>query len=90
MGDTNAQEVYATDPEITRWNERQKLRANWFNNVGVGVVLVGFVTPLAAMLYGLSTAPPFDRWQTYALPLVSLIAGSVIHDQGSRILGTLV
>ena len=59
-------------------NEQIKLLATGFNNVAVACIVIGVVTPISAMSFGVASAPPLSfRAGTFAL--VWLLAGGCIH-----------
>lgn len=70
-------------------NERLKLRATALNSIAVASVVAGFITPLAALTFGLSGMA--DRWivVTFAAMLAWLALGGILHAAGSFVLGGL-
>ena len=71
-------------------NERTKLRATLLNTVGIAMIVIGALTPVAAALYG---SAEFAR----SLPSYFLIVGPIgwilfglgLHFVADRILGRL-
>lgn len=68
----------ADDAEEARlrmiWNEQRKIEALFINNLGIGVIVAGAVTPLLAYLYGVSNAPALS-WLTngWLVPIVLIV-----------------
>jgi hypothetical protein len=40
-------------------NEKVKLRANFYNNIGVGIALIGVATPVVSFFYKVATDSTF-------------------------------
>jgi hypothetical protein len=58
--------------------ERTKLSATFLNNLGLAIIVAGFVAPLAAYGFRSSSSPPGDR-ATVLLSLIWLSVGVVLH-----------
>lgn len=69
-------------------NEQTKLLATALNNVAVAYVVIGFVTPMTAFSFGVSTAPPL-KLATLLFVLLWLCAGAIIHRTARRVLRSL-
>jgi hypothetical protein len=63
-------------------NERRKLLATWFNNVGTGIISVGVLTPAAALILGIN--PGATSVGTFLL----VIASSALMGFGFHLIGT--
>ncbi len=69
-------------------NEQTKLLATALNNVAVAYVVVGFVTPLTAMSFGVSSAPPL-RTATATFAGIWLCTAIGLHWVARRVLRSL-
>ena len=69
-------------------NERIKLTANWFSELGTALMAAGVFAPMAALVYGLS------RLESSLFPMsVAIVAcfaiGTALHLVGRRALARL-
>jgi len=69
-------------------NEQTKLLATALNNVAVAFVVVGFVTPVIALSFGVSNAPPFQS-ATALFVVLWLSTGVCLHWAARRALRSL-
>ena len=69
-------------------NEQTKLLATALNNVAVAYIVIGFVTPMTALSFGIATAPVL-RPATVLFVLLWLCAGISIHWTARRVLRSL-
>jgi uncharacterized membrane protein len=68
--------------------ERTKLSATFLSNLGLAIIVAGFVAPFAALTFRApSTLPP--DWITTIFSLVWLLTGFVIHFAARRLLRRL-
>lgn len=74
-------------PDATR-NEQTKLLATGVNNIAVALVVIGGVTPITAVSFGMPSAPPFSIG-TVAFAVIWLCTGASIHWVAGRILRSL-
>lgn len=70
-------------------NERLKLRAAAMNGVAIAAVVAGFITPLAALTFGLSSLSGASSLTTTMASLAWLIGGVTLHFLAGRVLGGL-
>jgi Mg/Co/Ni transporter MgtE len=71
-------------------NERTKLSATALNSVGIASIAAGFITPLAAVTFGVPGAGAGGPLITTFAALAWLIVGLVLHWLARRLLGGLV
>jgi hypothetical protein len=64
-------------------NERRKLLATWFNNVGTAIISVGVLTPAAALILGITPGA------TSVGTILRLIASSALTGFGFHLIGTV-
>ncbi|MCJ2025481.1 hypothetical protein [Methylobacterium sp. J-067] len=69
-------------------NEQTKLLATALNNVAVAYVVIGFVTPMTALSFGVASAP-VARFETLSFSLVWLLTGVTLHLGARRALRSL-
>lgn len=69
-------------------NEQTKLLATGVNNIAVAVVVIGSVTPVTAVSFGMPTAPALGSG-TAIFAVIWLCAGGTIHWIARRILRSL-
>ena len=69
-------------------NEQTKLLATALNNVAVAYVVIGFVTPVTAVSFGVASAPPL-KLATLLFVLLWLCAGAIIHWTARRVIRSL-
>lgn len=69
-------------------NERMKLSATFLNTIGSATVVVGGITPLAALAYGMGTITR-EVWLAVALAVCWIAAGVGLHFVGRAILGLM-
>jgi hypothetical protein len=69
-------------------NEQTKLLATGLNNVAVAFVVIGGVTPVTAMSFGVASAPSLS-FGTVAFATVWLSAGVAVHWAARRALRSL-
>lgn len=65
--------------------EQTKLLATAINNVAVAFVIIGFVTPITALSFGIVNAPP-PTARTILFALAWVCAGLVLHWLARRAL----
>lgn len=70
------------------YNEQAKLLATGLNNIAVAFIVIGVVTPVTAMGFGLPSAPAVSVW-TIAFSAVWFGAGAGLHWLGRRVLRSL-
>lgn len=68
--------------------EQTELLATGINNIAVAFVVIGVVTPVIAVGFGVANAPEL-RVGTGALALVWLCAGGLLHTLARRSLRSL-
>ena len=68
--------------------EQTKLLATAINNVAVAFVVIGFVTPVTALSFGIASAP-HGGWGTVAFSAVWFLTGCSLHCIARRILRSL-
>ena len=59
-------------------NEQTKLLATGLNNVAVACIVIGVVTPISAMSFGVASAPPLS-FRAGAFAVIWLMAGGCLH-----------
>ncbi|MFY9289537.1 MAG: hypothetical protein WAP03_02365 [Methylorubrum rhodinum] len=59
-------------------NEQTKLLATGLNNVSVACIVIGVVTPISAMSFGVASAPPLS-FRAGAFAVIWLMAGGCLH-----------
>ncbi len=69
-------------------NEQTKLLATGLNNVAVAFVVIGGVTPVTAMSFGVASAPKLS-FGTVAFAAIWLCAGIAVHQAARRALRSL-
>ncbi|MDH2308602.1 hypothetical protein [Methylobacterium brachiatum] len=69
-------------------NEQTKLLATALNNIAVAFVVIGFVTPITAMSFGVASAPSL-RSTTAFFAAIWLSAGIGIHPIGRCVLRSI-
>ncbi len=69
-------------------NEQTKLLATALNNIAVAYVVVGFVTPVTAVSFGVSSAPPL-KTATVSFAAIWLCTAIGLHWVGRRVLRSL-
>jgi ABC-type multidrug transport system permease subunit len=69
-------------------NEQTKLLATALNNIAVAFVVIGFVTPITAMSFGVASAPSL-RPTTAFFAAIWLSTGIGIHSIGRRVLRSI-
>lgn len=69
-------------------NEQTKLLATALNNIAVAFVVIGFVTPMTALSFGIASAP-VPRADTLSFSLVWLLTGVTLHFGARRALRSL-
>jgi len=69
-------------------NEQTKLLATALNNIAVAYVVIGFVTPMTALSFGIANAP-IPRVGTMSFTLVWLWTGFALHWAARRALRSL-
>lgn len=69
-------------------NDRIKLTATWLNTIASGCVVVGAVTPIAAVLYGFS-APRATPWLAALYGAMFAAVGTALHLRARKLLGGL-
>ena len=75
-----------TDAEKAIHNERTKLRATMFNNVGIALFVAGLVVPFVNFAYS-GRQPEQALWPLVAL--IWLALGLTLHQVGFRYLGRM-
>lgn len=68
-------------------NERLKLLATGFNNLGIASIVSGFLAPAGAQLYG--TMAVEDAWRGVALFTIWLSLGVLLMCYAQSVLGGL-
>lgn len=71
-------------------NERTKLRATALNGLAIAAIAAGFITPLAAVAFGIQGAAARGIWPTAVAALSFLAVGVGLHLLAIRLLGELV
>jgi hypothetical protein len=71
-------------------NERTKLRATALNGVAIASVAAGFITPIAAVAFGIPGAAGRGTLAAASAALAFLVVGIGLHILAMRILGRLV
>ncbi|WP_342150707.1 hypothetical protein [Methylorubrum sp. SB2] len=71
-------------------NERTKLRATALNGIAIASIAAGFITPLAAVAFGIQGAASRGTWPTAVAALAFLAVGVGLHLLAIRLLGELV
>lgn len=66
-------------------NERTKLTATAVSNLGLAVIVAGFVAPLISWSFGLATAPAATGL-TVAFSVVWMATGLILHVGGRWLL----
>lgn len=69
-------------------NERRKLRAAWYNNASIAVLVAGFLSPFWTIIYG-TTATAADDFSRTVGFLVCIAAGVSLRFAGRWALGGL-
>ena len=69
-------------------NEQTKLLATAVNNIAVALVVIGVVTPVTAMSFGVASAPVL-RPATVVFAAIWLCAATGLHWIGLRILQSI-
>ena len=69
-------------------NEQTKLLATALNNVAVAYVVIGFVTPVTAVSFGVASAPPL-RAGTVFFAAIWLCTAVGLHWVARRVLRSL-
>ena len=69
-------------------NEQTKLLATALNNIAVALVVIGVVTPVTAMSFGIATAPVLQP-ATIFFAAVWLCAAAILHSIGRRVLRSI-
>lgn len=78
-------------PEPSRLvsNERTKLSATALNGIAIGSIAAGFITPLAAVSFGIPGAAARGLSVTVLSAVAWLVVGGVLHILARQILGGL-
>ncbi|MCJ2058879.1 hypothetical protein MKL09_20315 [Methylobacterium sp. J-048] len=69
-------------------NEQTKLLATALNNIAVAYVVIGFVTPITAISFGIANAPPL-RPATAFFVAIWLCTAIGLHWMGRRVLRSI-
>jgi hypothetical protein len=69
-------------------NEQTKLLATALNNIAVAFVVIGVVTPMTAVSFGIASAPA-ARVDTLSFSLVWFLTGVTLHFGARRALRSL-
>ena len=77
-----------TDPNKLVRNERRKLRATWYNNASIAVLVAGFLSPFWTIIYGTAATPVDDLSRTSGF-LVCVAVGVLLRFAGRWALGGL-
>ncbi len=70
------------------FNEQTKLLATAINNVAVAFVILGVVTPLTAVSFGVVSAPPPSPWTAF-FAAIWFCTGAGLHLLARRALRSL-
>lgn len=70
-------------------NERAKLRATLFNTVGIALIVVGGLTPVAGAIYVASDGVSVPRLPILVVALGWICGGIALHLVGIGLLGRL-
>jgi ABC-type multidrug transport system permease subunit len=70
------------------FDEQTKLLATAINTVAVAFVILGVVTPLTAVSFGVASAPPPSPWTAF-FAAIWLCAGASLHLLARRALRSL-
>lgn len=68
------------------FNERLKIRANFYNTVAAAFSTTGVVAPLITVIYGLNTKP-VDPALVFTGSAICLLASLALHLQADSVLG---
>jgi hypothetical protein len=60
-------------------NERLKLRATMLNTIGIAFIVVGFVTPVAASIYGTAVSPVLSSGFYLLITFGWIVGGIALH-----------
>ncbi|MFD1302118.1 hypothetical protein [Methylobacterium marchantiae] len=71
-------------------NERTQLRATALNSVAVASIAAGFITPLAALAFGVQGATSRDLPPAAGAALAFFVIGVGLHPLAIRPLGRLI
>ena len=74
--------------ESAAFNEQTKLLATCLNNVAVAFIVIGVVTPITSVSFGIPNAPPLS-FGTAAFALLWFCAGAGLHWVGRLVLRSL-
>ncbi|GLS45718.1 hypothetical protein [Methylobacterium brachythecii] len=70
------------------YNEQTKLLATGLNNVAVAFIVIGVVTPITAVSFGVPNAPPLN-FGSAAFALLWFGAGTGLHWVGRNVLRSI-
>jgi hypothetical protein len=70
-------------------NEQAKLLASFFNGIAIAAAVAGVVAPVAALSYGVSTAPNLSAGRVVVLSLIWLLVSVALHYISRRTLKRL-
>ena len=71
--------------ENAAYNEQTKLLATCLNNVAVAFIVIGVITPITAVSFGIPNAPPLS-FATAAFAILWFCAGVGLHWVGRSVL----